>query len=334
MSAIASQKKVLGQYFTRENTWLYPQVEEFIKSAAPKVVVDPFAGEGHLLDVVAQRFGVKTAGLDIDPTTSWPQNDSLESVPGFEGGLVLTNPPYLSNYSAKRKGIYGDVAKYFQGSPQHDDLYRIALDKCLEKNKYVVAIVPETFINSTYAKSRAESITVVEESLFTDTETPVCIVCFGPGSVEKTKIYRSSTFVAFYQDLLKLQIHSNNLYPIRFNDPAGFIGLRAVDMPDPRKPISFLTISDLGYDIQKIKVSSRLVTFVSLPDSLTDRTESIIERSNTILSKFRKDSQDILLSPFKGNDKNGNRRRRLDYATARGILESAIQQEIHYAAQV
>jgi RNase H-fold protein (predicted Holliday junction resolvase) len=34
----------------------------------------------------------------------------------------------------------------------------------------------------------------------------------------------------------------------------------------------------------------------------------------------------VLLSPFKGNKKNGERRRRLDYATARAILESACEE--------
>ncbi len=49
----------------------------------------------------------------------------------------------------------------------------------------------------------------------------------------------------------------------------------------------------------------------------------IIRLSNERLSEFRKNTDDILLSPFKGNKKNGERRRRLDYKTARAIIEDA-----------
>ena len=33
---------------------------------------------------------------------------------------------------------------------KHDDIYMIALDKMIEAQKYIVAIIPESFINSNY----------------------------------------------------------------------------------------------------------------------------------------------------------------------------------------
>jgi hypothetical protein len=41
------------------------------------------------------------------------------------------------------------------------------------------------------------------------------------------------------------------------------------------------------------------------------------------LNRIRKTSGDLVLAPFKGNDRNGKRRRRLDYALARKILNQA-----------
>ncbi|MEE2624685.1 MAG: hypothetical protein VYD50_00345, partial [Candidatus Thermoplasmatota archaeon] len=40
----------------------------------------------------------------------------------------------------------------------------------------------------------------------------------------------------------------------------------------------------------------------------------------------RRNSHDVALSGFKGNNKEGKRRRRLDYELARGILERALSE--------
>jgi hypothetical protein len=49
-----------------------------------------------------------------------------------------------------------------------------------------------------------------------------------------------------------------------------------------------------------------------------------IAKANAALRKIRKDSGDLVLAPFKGNDRSGRRRRRLDYALARRILNEAV----------
>ena len=55
----------------------------------------------------------------------------------------------------------------------------IALDNMLKAQKHVVAIIPESFINSSYMqKNKIYSITVLEDNPFEDTENPVCVVCF------------------------------------------------------------------------------------------------------------------------------------------------------------
>ena len=124
-----SNKRQLGQYFTRQQTWLRPHVIAFIKSTNAKVAYDPFAGNGHLLKV-AEDLGIKkTVGLDIDPRLGWKVNDSLVNIPRIDGSIIITNPPYLTNYSAKRKKIFERVSRYF-ASTSYDDLYQVALEKC------------------------------------------------------------------------------------------------------------------------------------------------------------------------------------------------------------
>lgn len=77
------------------------------------------------------------------------------------------------------------------------------------------------------------------------------------------------------------------------------------------------------YDITSIKESSRLITLIEVNDADEAFIDRLIHSSNMILSDFRMSTKDVLLSPFKGNKKNGERRRRLDYRTARAILEDA-----------
>jgi hypothetical protein len=73
-------------------------------------------------------------------------------------------------------------------------------------------------------------------------------------------------------------------------------------------------------------VSSRLMTYLDLPNLGDDEIDSIIIRANRALGKVRKDSGDLVLAPFKGNDKSGKRRRRLDYALARKLLNGAYEE--------
>ena len=319
----SSNKKVsLGQFFTKRDSWLKPHIVDFIKSTDATVAVDPFAGAGDLLEAAKSMGYAKVMGFDVDESLAWSHNDSLESVPLIKGGIIITNPPYLTNYSAKRKGVYASVAKYFKNTP-YEDLYQLAIEKCLLYD-YGVMIVPETFINSKFSKSRLASITIIEEMVFDDTENPICVICFDgkEKSYKDVKVYKNDKLLGdldYYESLRKSPLNSHK---IKFNTLSGQIALRAVDTTNPNKLISFMKREDLDYDLSTIKESSRLITLISV-DIKDDKIESIIENSNRILSSYRASTHDILLSPFKGNKKNGERRRRLDYQTARAILEDA-----------
>lgn len=317
-----STKRQLGQYFTRQQTWLRPQVVAFIKSVGAKIIYDPFAGNGDLLKI-ADVLGIrKTVGLDIDPRLGWEINDSLVNIPRIEDSIIITNPPYLANYSAKRKNIFEEVSRYFI-STNYDDLYQIALEKCLESGSGVI-IIPETFINSSFSKDRLNSITILEENPFEDTENPVCVVCFDgkrklPSDIQ---IYKNDSPIGSLEYFENLRLKPLNSIPLRFNDINGPLALRAVDTTDPKKPIAFMRKEMLDYDLAGIKHSSRLITIVQTDFSHKD-LDALIEHSNTLLADYRERTKDVLLSPFKGNTKDGLRRRRLDYSTARAILETA-----------
>jgi hypothetical protein len=322
-------KVSLGSFYTTKSGWLTDQVRQFLEKALSEsngYLLDPFAGDGHLLEAIKSDpvLGprVKQAtGFDIQGDT-FPFNDSLVSIPNPQRAVIVTNPPYLANHSAKRKGVDQLVAKYFDGSTQKN-LYRIALEKALESADYVVAIIPETFLLSTFTKHRLELAVVIQDSLFGDTDAPALVACFTKESCADARIFTGNQSIGNLSEILALRDSTAPKHKIVFNDRNGRIGLRAVDGSDGKTPIAFVAARDFEYPSDSVAVSSRLMTYLDLPEIGEADLAAVIEQANGILLQIRLASGDLVLAPFKGNDRNGKRRRRLDYGLARKILNQA-----------
>ena len=324
-------KVSLGSFYTTQSGWLTPEVVKFLEKALQDsrgFMLDPFAGDGHLLDAIEQNKDlknkvVKAQGFDIQGKT-WPINDSLLEIPNPKRAVIVTNPPYLANHSAKRKGVASLVAKYFERSTQKN-LYMIALENCLASSDYVVAIIPETFLLSSFSKQRLELAVVIQTELFGDTDAPALVACFGKDERANAHIFTGNQSIGQLQQILALRESTAIKQRIIFNDPTGRIGLRAVDGSDGKSPIEFLLAESFDYPAESVVVSSRLMTYLELPDISEAEIPAVIKEANQRLKRIRKASGDLVLAPFKGNDRNGKRRRRLDYALARRILNQAVE---------
>jgi hypothetical protein len=322
-------KVSLGSFYTTKSGWLTPEVRGFLEKALAHSggqVLDPFAGDGHLIDLVKSdpilgKQVKQATGFDIQGDT-FPFNDSLVSIPNPQRAVIVTNPPYLANHSAKRKGVDQLVAKYFDGSTQKN-LYRIALEKALESADYVVAIIPETFLLSTFTKHRLELAVVIQDSLFGDTDAPALVACFTKEACADARIFTGNQSIGNLSEILALRDSTAPKHTIVFNDRNGRIGLRAVDGSDGISPIAFVAGRDFEYPSDSVAVSSRLMTYLDLPEIGEADLAAVIEQANGILLQIRLASGDLVLAPFKGNDRNGKRRRRLDYGLARKILNQA-----------
>lgn len=319
-------KIIFGQFFTKEKLWLKPQILNFIKYSKCDIAYDPFAGEGNLLDIAKDLGFNKVVGLDIDEKLGWIKNDSLKNIPHIsDKTLIITNPPYLSNYSASRKGIKKNVQKYFDNSV-YDDLYLIALDKMLNAQKFVVAILPETFINSNFRqKNYLTSITILEENPFQDTDTPIVVACFDGEfkPFSSIKIFKNDEYINDLDKIEMLRLNPKKNLKMTFNDKNGWLAVRCIDSTNPKNKIKFGFLNEINYNWDKgIKNSSRLFTIVNL-DIKENQKEKLISTCNKLLNDYRQISCDVVLSPFKGNMKNGQRRRRLDFKTCRAIIELA-----------
>ena len=312
------QKKYF-QYFTKEKYWRKKHILNFLYKYKNYDLVDPFAGNGHLLDSFYNCR--KKIGYDIDKNLKWKINDSLKKIPFHKNSFIITNPPYLSKVSNKRKKINH---KAFLNSNKVD-LYQIALDKMLLSKMPGIAIVPESFINSKYDKKHIYSITILIPNPFKDTEIPVCIICFDPNKIfKKTRIYKNDYFLDNYENIKKIaknMFKNNKKKKIIFNDNNGNLALIGYDSTH-RNKIKFLKVNNLKYN-KKIKFSSRVISKINVNDQLID--DEYINKLNKQLNHYRKITNDVLLTPFKGNcffDGKFDRRRRLDFQTARNIINS------------
>ena len=315
-----------GAHYTEEDCWLTPAVEDFMARMRAEYgltsVLDPYAGDGHILRAVGERMpGMALHGLDL-VVDKWPKNDSLLRIDAPPGALICTNPPYLAKSSARRKGVDRLVQRYFDAS-SHDDLYLVALERMLQTGCPVVAIIPETFVSSGEFRAPLRVLVILEKhNPFGSTETPVCVACFDPrGKPADVQVYRDATHLGVLSGLTDLGNFA--LVPraaMKFNVVDGPLALKAVDGTSADDRIRFMPAAEFRYCDSMIKVSSRLMTKLQVDGLERHDLGEFARRCNTLLEEVRARTQDLVLSPFKGNNKAGTRRRRLDYRLARMIV--------------
>ena len=340
-------KRDLGQFFTRDSVWLRPHIRAHIESLSNqyKLCVDPFAGDGHLLEL-AQQMGFEIRGHDIDEnicaSKQWGEpNDSIRRVIRHEQAFVLTNPPYLAKNSAKR--MKSPMVEYFgpgfiptlDDSRLNvlDDLFKLAIEQTLAKYDDSIWIVPESGIQDLddlpHWKNKLHSVTILEDNPFDDTEHPVCVMIFS-ASNPLNEVWKNDTLLGGYNQLRSAHNQTaqnpSKLTPMKFNAPEGTLGYRAVDgtREDGSMRIKFCRGEELGYDRSNIKVSSRHLTYIEieLEGNLLD---DVIAEANRIIDNYREATHDVFLTAFMGNTKTGESRRRLDYKLARKIFNKAYQ---------
>lgn len=324
LKLIDATKVSRGSFYTKGEFWLTKPIRDFILEIIKhiKTVLDPFAGNGDILITLEKYFNIKTSGMDISGG-KWIKNDSLLNIPKLKDFFICTNPPYLAKYSAKRKGVLDLVKNYYD---KFDDLYQVALMRCFEAARYTIAIIPETFLNSNFPFQHLKIVSVIEDNPFGDTDQPILIACFDTNFFEghqKGKIYMGNEFCFEIRELNRYRFSPCKKFKIIFNEPTGRLALKAVDGINPHDKIRFSKAEGFYYSRKKIKVSSRLLTYIEVPTLFSKDLDKFIEIANSKILEIRTATKDLILSPFKGNNKNGKRRRRLDYKLARCILESS-----------
>lgn len=312
------RKRKLGSFYTKGNPFLHQPFRDWIKQIPKRSkFLEPFAGNGSICRLLDEAgYQVNWTKFDIDETvTDVVHSDTLQIFPqGYE--VVLTNPPYLSYHFAKRKKLVIDK-ELFAGFPS---LYMKAIALSLRNAQYVGMIIPESFITSGEFKERLQAVVSLPYLMFDDTDMPTCLALWGPNQFsESFAVWRGDDFLGNYENLATSIVPTECASRIQFNIVEGQIGLRAID-DTISASIRFCSASEI--DPEKIKHSARLVSRIQV-DRLDD-LEQVISVANDILKNWRKNTEDVLLTAFKGFRKDGCFRRRLDFSNARSILSNAI----------
>jgi hypothetical protein len=339
------KKRQHGQYFTRGNPFGNEAFQSWCKEIPGfdrQVLYEPFAGANHIPKSIRdlgvhnkwQSYDLAPSVENVCPDIKTIKQNTLAanfSLSKKSAQVVVTNPPYLAKNSATRRGLeYPDT--------QEPDLYLFALNKLLNEVPYVAAIIPESFLTQNKHHGRLYAIVSLKELLFEDTEHPVCLALFVPPEKAlggEFEVWSDHVKLGSWSSLKQKEAKAFGLNEnsssktvsgeVRFNVKSGKLGLHACDnqLSPTIRFVRGETISEA-----RIKVSSRAVTRIEVEGDETweqSQCEAIVSKANDILGEYRRNTQDVFLTAFKGMRKDGGYRRRMDFKTAKSILEKSIQ---------
>jgi len=312
-------KRIDGRYLTASNPFFHSAfLSWFAQLGATPLLLEPFAG-ANALPRMMRAIGLDgTWGyFDIAPLApEVVQQDTLANFPaGYDA--VVTNPPYLSRHFARRKGLEVDHLPW----GEYNNLYKVSLERCLANTGYVAAIIPESFLTTGIFTERLVAVVSLTTQMFNDTDMPTCLALWGPTPQSDFEVWRGTRLLGMYRSLAQQLDMPECASRITFNDPAGLIGLKAID-GTTGPTIAFVPASEIP--IEKIKHSARLVSRIRIDDLGSDQVDAVIAAANKRLNAYRVKTGDVLLTAFKGLRNDGEFRRRLDFDTARRVLAAGL----------
>jgi hypothetical protein len=212
-----SNKKQLGQFFTTNYEYI---LQNFTIPEGIVNIIEPFAGNGDLLDFIDKQNGQYTIEcFDIEPKKDFIiQRDTLLNPPNYQDKYVITNPPYIARNKSKSKEIYD---KYHE-----NDLYKCFIKILIQPACTTggILIVPLNFWCS-IRKSDVElrerfltkyaivGINIFEEQVFDDTSCTICSFQFERKShLSDVSAIKCIIYPSFKQ--ITIQLDSTNNYTI------------------------------------------------------------------------------------------------------------------------
>lgn len=310
-----NKKRAQGRFYTKGNPFELEPFKQWAEQAGLRNtrILEPFAGANNIIHML-ENMGMCSdyRSYDIAPASQdVKKRDTIKKFPaGFD--VCVTNPPWLARNSATRRGLP------FCGN--YDDLYKRCLELCLHNCRHVAALIPASCLQSGLFQERLSTYILLHEIIFDDTENPVCLALFNDEESEDVNIYYDNRYIGKLNSLSNLFIsvfEKRNNRHVRFNDPHGELGFISFD--NTKEPsIHFCRAKDIKD--YPIKISSRFITRIS---GEFDNVPVLVNKLNRRLRKFRRETKDVFLTPFKGIRDDGWYRRRMCFSTARKLINAA-----------
>ena len=325
-------KTQLGQFYTTNYEYILSNME--IPSGV-KTIVEPFVGNGDLLNFIKNKHNYKLEIYDIDPKiTDTIKRDTLANPPDYTDKFILTNPPYLARNKSKKKELY---EKY-----KCDDLY-----KCFIVNIITnicqggIIIIPLNFLSSIRTADielrkkflevySVEIINIFEEQVFDDTSYTICSIYFARkhnDEVNNIKIYIYPS-----KKEMNVSLTSDNNYTIGgdiYNLPQNSkytvkratretkenitnILLKCID-DSINSQLGFKIVSDEDKFIDNTpNLSARSYATLVINKSLTlEQQEHIVDKMNEYIKEQRKKYNSLFLTNYR--ESNSIARKRISF---------------------
>lgn len=332
-----------GQFYTLRSPFTHPLFQEWmaaVEKAGCTSFVEPFAGANNIPRSVMDAFPWITPEMwtscDVEPEAitvnqvpeiTLIENDSLDSP--VSGEVIITNPPYLAKNSARRMGLEVDFGPW-------GDLWEVSMEMCLSSASYVAAIIPESFLTRGLFRERLMGVVSITENLFDDTEFPVCLAMWMPAPTPEFDLWVGERHLGTMRAIAARTSALGSKLPrgvkVRYNDPNGPLGLKAVDSTTGP---SITYCSGETIPSTSIKVSSRAITRLDIlngeGESLiqgysAEELSSVVDSLNELLREYREQSGDVFLTSFKGMRRDGVYRRRMDWATSNSLIAAWLEE--------
>lgn len=307
-------KKIYGQFYTTNYTFILQNctIPETIKE-----IIEPFAGNGDLLNFIQNKEKYTIEAYDIDPKKSFiKKRDTLKNPPDYTNKFILTNPPYLARNKNKNKEIY-DLYNC-------NDLYKCFIKSIKGCCLGGIIIVPLNFLTSIrisdtllrkefLEKFNIIHVNIFEEQVFDDTKNTVCVIQFQQGQTNSFPCYfypsNKCINVQFYEYLIGGEIYNlpqNNKFTIE----------RATRLTQNKQDITNILIKCID-DATKInasfsekyidtteKLSARsYLTLHITPNLNKDIQIKLINKFNEFLEEYRNKYNSLFLPNYRENNR-------------------------------
>lgn len=340
-------KKELGQFYTTNAAYIVGNLLKYFPKKC--TVIDPFAGNWDLLNLLKDSISLKIEAFDKDPqNTETIMQDTLLNPPSYKNKFVYTNPPYLAKNKTKNQEIFSEY------EDKYNDLYKIAIKTLIDGEiQGGVLVVPLNFFSDQRANLRTEflsnylveKLNIFEEKVFDDTDYTVCSFFFRKKSSTnqelKIKLFPSNQYKRFVvSQEYNFQIAGKELQSINRTKNQVIRLVEKAPLPKGYSPTNLvLRAIDSGAESGDIKLfidkqpflgkdSSRTFAGIALPSDISSKLEyeKVCELFNTELNQLREKYHSLFLTNYR-NSSSYRARKRISFKLAFKLLSKIITNE-------
>ena len=341
-------KRTLGQYFTTNHQYILSgmKIPDNVVN-----IIEPFAGEEHLLNFITDKSRYNIECLDIDPKKEHIiRQDTINYPPSYNNKFIITNPPYLARNKSECKIAFNNY--------DVNDLF-----KCFLKNLTVnhclggIVVVPLNFWSSIrkndilLRKSFLEQYKIIrlnifEENVFDDTSYAVCSFQFEK-TEEKTKITLPITIYPSKTEFSSILNDTNNyliggeiyhlptkgnfkIYRLTKNNldrQNTNILVKCIDDNQKSKiGLSIVLDKDIYIDTTPNNTARTYSTLVIEPKIDVATQTILVEKFNSLLDEYRNKYNSLFLSNYR--ESKDLARKRISFDLVYSLVEHILDYKI------